>query len=205
MKDALRALHDLYERGIIDAEFRPFGNIAITGRYAVRNGYSNPEALMKIMNLYHQLVNEEADTYFFVKDGDKIIVGDYEVDHFDEFVEDWHKLGGTEITAAVNESYEAMIDRRDYWQAMLVSVQRLGLGVSVNMVLTVLAAYPLSKEARQFPRRTLYVWLMFFTMLSCGGLIPTYMVVRQLGLIDSVRCRSCCCIRSCSDTSSRES
>ena len=42
-------------------------------------------------------------------------------------------------------SYEAVIDRRDYWQATLVSV-RLGLGVSVNMILTVLAAYPLSKE-----------------------------------------------------------
>ena len=79
-----------------------------------------------------------------------------------------------------------MIDRRDYWQAMLVSVQRLGLGVSVNMVLTVLAAYPLSKEARQFPRRTFYVWVMFVTMLFSGGLIPTYMVVRQLGLIDSI-------------------
>ena len=83
-------------------------------------------------------------------------------------------------------SYEAVIDRRDYWQAMLVSVQRLGLGVSVNMVLTVLAAYPLSKEARQFPRRTFYVWVMFVTMLFSGGLIPTYMVVRQLGLIDSI-------------------
>ena len=83
-------------------------------------------------------------------------------------------------------SYEAVIDRRDYWQAMLVSVQRLGLGVSVNMVLTVLAAYPLSKEARQFPRRTFYVWVMFITMLFSGGLIPTYMVVRQLGLIDSI-------------------
>ena len=37
----------------------------------------------------------------------KIIVGDYEVDHFDEFVDDWHKLGGTEITAAVNEWYSS--------------------------------------------------------------------------------------------------
>ena len=37
----------------------------------------------------------------------KIIVGDYEVDYFDEFVEDWHKLGGTEITAAVNEWYSS--------------------------------------------------------------------------------------------------
>lgn len=83
-------------------------------------------------------------------------------------------------------SYEAVIDRRDYWQAMLVSVPRLALGVSVNMVLTVLAVYPLSKEARQFRRRTFYVWVMFFTMLFSGGLIPTYMVVRQLGLIDSI-------------------
>ena len=38
----------------------------------------------------------------------------------------------------------------------------------------------------QFRRRTFYVWIMFFTMLFSGGLIPTYMVVRQLGLIDSI-------------------
>ena len=37
----------------------------------------------------------------------KIIVGDYEVDYFDEFVDDWHKLGGTEIMAAVNEWYSS--------------------------------------------------------------------------------------------------
>ena len=38
----------------------------------------------------------------------------------------------------------------------------------------------------QFRRRTFYVWIMFFTMLFSGGLIPAYMVVRQLGLIDSI-------------------
>ena len=48
------------------------------------------------------------------------------------------------------------------------------------------AAYPLSKSVRSFRSRTAYVWIIFFTMLFTGGLIPTYMLIRQLGMLDSI-------------------
>lgn len=83
-------------------------------------------------------------------------------------------------------SYRAVLDRSEFWQAMLVSVMRVALGVSLSMLLTMLAAYPLSKSRRHFRRRGLYVWVIFITMLFNGGLIPTYMLVYQLGLLDTI-------------------
>ena len=48
------------------------------------------------------------------------------------------------------------------------------------------AAYPLSKTVRAFRSRTVYVWMIFFTMLFTDGLIPTYMLIQQLGMLDSI-------------------
>jgi multiple sugar transport system permease protein/putative aldouronate transport system permease protein len=59
----------------------------------------------------------------------------------------------------------------------------MAAGTSVNVVLTVLAAYPLSR--RDFRHRNLIMGLYVFTMLFNGGLIPTYLVVKNLGLIDT--------------------
>ncbi|MDG0813446.1 carbohydrate ABC transporter permease [Cohnella rhizosphaerae] len=69
-----------------------------------------------------------------------------------------------------------------YW----ISVQRVALGVAINMFLTILVAYPLSKEVREFRLRTYYVWLLFITILFNGGLIPWYVTIRQLNLMDSL-------------------
>jgi putative aldouronate transport system permease protein len=47
-------------------------------------------------------------------------------------------------------------------------------------------AYPLSKEPGKLPGRTAYAWYFFFTMLFGGGLIPTFLVVKYSGLMDSI-------------------
>ena len=83
-------------------------------------------------------------------------------------------------------SYKVVLRRVEFWTAMVVSIKRLFLGLPISMVLTILAAYPLSRRPSSFRRRSYYVWLIFFTMLFNGGLIPTYMVVKQLGLLDTV-------------------
>lgn len=83
-------------------------------------------------------------------------------------------------------SYRAVLARSEFWRAMQISVYRVGLGMAINMLLTVLAAYPLSKSHRRFRRRGFYVWLIFMTMLFSGGLIPTYMLVHQLGMLDTI-------------------
>lgn len=67
-----------------------------------------------------------------------------------------------------------------------MSVKRVFLGVIINMILTVLMAYPLSLETRQFPSRDRYMWLLIFTMLFNGGVVPWYFVIRSLGMLDSI-------------------
>lgn len=83
-------------------------------------------------------------------------------------------------------AYEFVLKRDDFWRAMLVSIERIALAVPVNMLLTILVAYPLSKESHVMKSRMVYVWFFFFTTLFTGGLIPTYFIVKQTGIMDSV-------------------
>ncbi len=57
-------------------------------------------------------------------------------------------------------------------------------GTFVNVVMTVLAAYPLSRK--DFRGRNKFMLLFVFTMMFNGGLIPTYFVVKDLSMIDTV-------------------
>ena len=83
-------------------------------------------------------------------------------------------------------AYEFALSRPAFRSSIIVSVQRVILGVIVNMLLTVLVAYPLSRESSAFPARTFYAWFFIVTMLVSGGLIPLYMIVRWTGLLDSI-------------------
>lgn len=83
-------------------------------------------------------------------------------------------------------SYEFILRKSEFLLSLLVTVKRVLLGVAVNMLLTILAAYPLSKESSEFKGRTVYVWILVFTMLFSGGLIPLYMTVKTLGMLDSI-------------------
>lgn len=83
-------------------------------------------------------------------------------------------------------SYRYMLENSQFISSFLTSIMRVLLGVSVNLVLTVLVAYPLSKEAAVFRSRTAYAWIFVFTMLFSGGLIPGYLIVKETGLLDSI-------------------
>ncbi|AFC29381.1 binding-protein-dependent transport systems inner membrane component [Paenibacillus mucilaginosus 3016] len=83
-------------------------------------------------------------------------------------------------------SYTYMMENRQFTGSFLISLTRVALGTAVNLVLTILVAYPLSKDARTFRSRTVYAWIFVFTMLFGGGLIPTYLVVKETGMLNSV-------------------
>jgi len=83
-------------------------------------------------------------------------------------------------------SYEYAFGKPEFVRSFLVSLQRVVLGAAINMFLTIIIAYPLSKEARQFRWRGVYVWFFVVTILFSGGLIPTFMVIKQLDLLDSL-------------------
>lgn len=56
-------------------------------------------------------------------------------------------------------------------------------GTTVNLIMTMLCAYPLSRK--EFTARNKIAALFVFTMYFSGGLVPTYMVVSKLGLINT--------------------
>lgn len=83
-------------------------------------------------------------------------------------------------------AYQYVLDRPNFWYSLLISVQRVAVGLAVNMGLILLTAYPLSKTSEQLPHRTLYVWFFFFTILFSGGIIPLYMLIRQFKMMDTL-------------------
>lgn len=69
---------------------------------------------------------------------------------------------------------------RAYMNTVFVTV----VGTTLSLLLTILTAYPLSKS--RLRGRSFFTMLFYFTMLFSGGLIPTYLVIRDLGMIDSL-------------------
>lgn len=84
------------------------------------------------------------------------------------------------------DAYEYVMKNTKFWTAALVSLNRVVLGVPVSLILTIMAAYPLSKSQQQFPSRKWYVAYFIIPMVFGGGLIPTYYVIAKLGLIDTI-------------------
>ncbi|MFC0216725.1 carbohydrate ABC transporter permease [Paenibacillus chartarius] len=85
----------------------------------------------------------------------------------------------------LNSYYEIMGDRK-FFNSFGISIQRVLLGAAVNFIVTVLMAYPLSKHTKDFPLRNVFMWILVFTMLFNGGLIPWYQTVKALGLINNI-------------------
>ena len=83
-------------------------------------------------------------------------------------------------------AYEFALSNGKFFPALLVSVERIGLGVSVNLLLMIMAAYPLSKTKAQFRARNVFMFYFAITMIIGGGLIPTYILVTKLGLLNSL-------------------
>ena len=63
------------------------------------------------------------------------------------------------------------------------SLLRTALGVAATLLMTSLAAYPLSRP--NLPWRRQIVFYILFTMLFSGGLVPKYLLLKNLGLIDN--------------------
>ena len=93
------------------------------------------------------------------------------------------KLWPVEFTVS---SYKYALTKPQFIQAFLISVKRVALGYAISMMVIILTAYPLSKEKNTFHARGIYAWLFIVTMMFSGGLIPTYMTIRYLGMLDTI-------------------
>lgn len=84
------------------------------------------------------------------------------------------------------EAYEQTFGNENFSRSLGNGVLRTVVGTVFSMLFMTLAAYALSKENDQFRGRTVYMWTFVFTMLLNAGLIPTYILVQKLGLINSI-------------------
>jgi putative aldouronate transport system permease protein len=83
----------------------------------------------------------------------------------------------------VTDTYAYIFGTDTFVRALITTICVTAVGTAVQVMLTLTMAYPLAK--RYLPGRTLVLNLVIFTVVFGGGMIPTYLVVRDLGLLDS--------------------
>ena len=84
------------------------------------------------------------------------------------------------------DNYVYVTRERAFYTAFGVSVIRTILALGVQLTMTILAAYPISVGVRNFRARSFYTWFLLIAVIFHGGLIPTYLVVLNTGLIDTI-------------------
>ncbi|MCC8051881.1 MAG: carbohydrate ABC transporter permease [Clostridiales bacterium] len=80
--------------------------------------------------------------------------------------------------------YKTIFNDSSFFRAFGVSIFVTVVGVCINMVLSVTGAYVLSKK--KLLGRNFFLTLILFTMLFSGGLVPSYLNIKNLGLINTV-------------------
>lgn len=81
------------------------------------------------------------------------------------------------------EAYQNVFENRDIWLSYANTVLYTVAHTIYVLLLTIPAAYTLSKK--QLPGRVVITWYFFITMFLSGGLIPSYILNRNLGLVNS--------------------
>ena len=82
------------------------------------------------------------------------------------------------------DGYKMLSKNKDILTGFTNSVLYLIVGTSINMLLTVALAYPLSRK--ELPFRNMLTLFIVFTMYVQGGLIPTYLQVSRMNLVDTL-------------------
>ena len=78
-------------------------------------------------------------------------------------------------------NYEFIFQNNSIMQATIISVLRTVIGASLNLVACMMLAYTLSRK--EFVCRFIFLKILVFTMYISGGLIPTFLLIRFLGLV----------------------
>lgn len=81
-------------------------------------------------------------------------------------------------------AYKKVFQNKDILQGYMNTIFYTTLGTFINITLTTLGAYPLSRKG--LPGRNIIMFVFVFTMFFSGGLIPTYLIVKNLGMLNSI-------------------
>ena len=82
------------------------------------------------------------------------------------------------------QGYRTIVSMNTIWQGYRNTLMYVGLGTSISMLITIMGAFILSH--RDFMLKRITMALVVFTMYFSGGMIPTYLVVTQLKLTNSL-------------------
>lgn len=82
-------------------------------------------------------------------------------------------------------NYEKTLGNPAFYRSFMISVARTVVGTAFSMLITVLTAYPLSMAKSVFRSRNFYLWFFVFIMIFNGGLVPYYILIQKIGLLDS--------------------
>lgn len=80
--------------------------------------------------------------------------------------------------------YELVFSNNQVWLAYKNTIIYVVLGTVIALIITAFGSYALSRKDMMFSRT--FTLLIIFTMFFSGGMIPTFLVVRELGLVDTV-------------------
>ncbi|MEF9960580.1 MAG: carbohydrate ABC transporter permease [Niameybacter sp.] len=81
-------------------------------------------------------------------------------------------------------AYQHILGTSSLYRPFFVSIFTTIVGTVIGLAVTTIGAYVIIQE--EMPGRKLFVNIIMFTMLFSGGLIPTYLAIKQIGLLDSI-------------------
>jgi putative aldouronate transport system permease protein len=82
------------------------------------------------------------------------------------------------------ESYRLVFENPSMAKSLLNSTMYTIVGTAINLLMTILCAYPLARA--KFSGKRFFTWMVTMTMFFSGGMIPLYLLVLQLGIRDSI-------------------
>ena len=83
-------------------------------------------------------------------------------------------------------AYDMVFSNAVFLNSFGISVLRTVVGTAINLLMVILAAYPLSKDETELKGRNVIIWFFTIPMLISGGMIPSFLLVKNLGMMDSL-------------------
>ena len=83
-------------------------------------------------------------------------------------------------------AYDMVFSNAVFLNSCGISVLRTVAGTAINLLMVILAAYPLSKDETELKGRNVIIWFFTIPMLISGGMIPSFLLVKNLGMMDSL-------------------
>ena len=81
------------------------------------------------------------------------------------------------------DAYSKIFQNKDLWIGYRNTIVYTLVGTSINLLMTILAAYPMSRK--DFAGRNVVMAMMVVTLFFSGGLIPTYLLIKKLHMLDT--------------------